>query len=236
MSKTPYIPFYTSDFLGGTSGMSAATKGVYITLLCLMYESEGPLTQKIDVLARRCGATPRWFKAALSDLKDDGKVIEKDGGLWSPTCEKHIEKRRAVKTTNANNARIRWEKTQQKQGKVDATAMRPQCQPEPEPYSNTLEANASNEGQAFDATESAIWKRGVPFLTERGIGEPKARQMIGKWIRDHGSADLFKALAEAAKSGTGDPIPYITKILTRPVQPSVAEMVQRAGRKLRHAQ
>jgi len=27
MSQSPFIPFYTSDFLGGTGGMTAATKG-----------------------------------------------------------------------------------------------------------------------------------------------------------------------------------------------------------------
>lgn len=232
MNDNPYIPFYTSDFLGGTSGMSAATKGVYITLLCLMYESEGPLTQKEDVLARRCGSTPRWFKAAIDDLKHDGKLIEKDGGLWSPTCDKHIEKRRAVKTANANNARMRWEKEQQKQQMSDATAMQSECQPEPEPYSNTLEDKSSNEGKAFDASEAAIWKRGVPFLVERGVPDQKARQMIGKWIRDHGSPALFSALTEAAKSGTGDPIPYVTKILTQPARPSVADMVRAAGEKI----
>ena len=36
----PLVPFYTSDFLAGTSGMTAASRGGYITLLCLMCEAE----------------------------------------------------------------------------------------------------------------------------------------------------------------------------------------------------
>lgn len=88
MSDAPYIPFYTSDFLGGTSGMTAATKGVYITLLCLMYEAEKPLHQKWDTLARRCGCTLPAFKKAVSDLQDDGKICASDDGLWSDLLDR----------------------------------------------------------------------------------------------------------------------------------------------------
>lgn len=236
MSQNPYVQFYTSDFLGGTSGMTAACKGVYITLLCQMYEAESPLGQSWDMLARRCGCTLPAFKRAISDLVDDGKITITDDGIWSTKCEKHIALRRERQNSASSAAKKRWEKTQQKQDEANTDAVKAQCQPEPEPEPiNTLEDKSSNEGQAFDASEAAIWKRGVPFLSERGVAEQKARQMIGKWIRDHGSADLFKALSEAAKSGTGDPIPYITKILTQPAQTSVAEMVKRAGEKLRNA-
>lgn len=94
MSDTPYIPFYTSDFLGGTSGMTAATKGVYITLLCLMYEVEGPLEQQWDTLARRCGCTLPAFKKAVEVLQDDGKLTVEDGRLWSNTIERWTANRR----------------------------------------------------------------------------------------------------------------------------------------------
>ncbi len=129
----PYVPFYTSDFLAGTSGMTAATKGVYITLLCLMYEAEGPLPQKWDTLARRCGCTLPAFKRALSDLQDDGKIESSDEGLWSEKCDKHITQRRERSDSARAAANKRWEKTQQKQGEANADASNAQCQPEPEP-------------------------------------------------------------------------------------------------------
>ncbi|MBK9073301.1 MAG: hypothetical protein IPL79_20215, partial [Myxococcales bacterium] len=74
------------------------------------------------------------------------------------------------------------------------------------------DANAS-DGVAVDATKQAIWKRGVPFLCERGVDEKSARSVIGKWLRDHGATALFDALSEARKSATGDPVPFITQIL-----------------------
>ena len=139
----PYVPFYTSDFLAGTSGMTSSTKGVYITLLCLMYEAEGPLPQKWDTLSRRCGCTLPAFKRAISDLEDDGKIDVSDDGLWSKKCEKHITQRRERSDSARSAAKKRWEKTEQKQGKADANASSAQCQPEPEPEPYKEEAKAS---------------------------------------------------------------------------------------------
>lgn len=129
----PYVQLYTSDFLAGTSGMTASTKGVYITLLCLMYESEAPLGQSWDLLARRCGCTMPAFKRAILDLQDEQKVTVSDAGIWSDKCDKHIARRRERRSSAKAAAEKRWEKSEQKQGKADANAMPAQCQPEPEP-------------------------------------------------------------------------------------------------------
>jgi len=131
--NAPYVPFYTSDFLAGTSGMTAATKGVYITLLCLIYEAEAPLPQQWDTLARRCGCTLPAFKKAIQAMVDDGKIDVLDEGIWSQKVEKHIARRGDRRSSAKAAAKTRWKKTQQKQGKADATASDPQCQPEPEP-------------------------------------------------------------------------------------------------------
>jgi uncharacterized protein YdaU (DUF1376 family) len=134
MSDAPFVPFYTSDFLAGTSGMTAATKGVYITLLCLMYEAEAPLPQSWETLARRCGCTFPAFQKAIEGLQDDGKISVTDAGLWSQKCDKHIAQRRERQNSAAAAAKKRWGKDKEKQEGADATASSAQCQPEPEPY------------------------------------------------------------------------------------------------------
>lgn len=133
MGESPFINFYTSDFLAGTGGMTAATKGVYITILCLIYETEGALGQKWDVLARRCGCTLPAFKRAISDLVDDGKLEIVDGQIWSEKCEKHLTQRRERQSSARSAAKKRWQKSKQKQGQSNAAAMQAQCQPKPEP-------------------------------------------------------------------------------------------------------
>jgi len=94
MSDAPYVPFYTGDFLAGTSGMTAATKGVYITLLCLMYEAEAPIPQSWDSLARRCGCTLPAFKKAVSALNDEGKIEVTNAGIWSPMISEWSDRER----------------------------------------------------------------------------------------------------------------------------------------------
>ena len=133
MSASPYVPFYTSDFLGGTSGMTAASKGVYITLICLIYEAEAPLPQSWDTLARRCGCTLPAFKKAVEALQDDGKIEVTGAGIWSDKCAKHIAQRRERQSSATAAAKTRWEKIKENQRTDDKAALNPQCQPEPEP-------------------------------------------------------------------------------------------------------
>jgi uncharacterized protein YdaU (DUF1376 family) len=194
MSETPYIPFYTSDFLGGTGGMTAATKGVYITLLCLMYEADGPLTQQYDTLARRCGCTLPAFKRAVQALEDDGKVVVLDDGLWSQKCEKHVAQRRERRRSATSAAKTRWEKTKEKQGEADKAAMRKACQPEPEPEkeerAKALSKKEPPEPSPFEILTDVVSPEvASDFLAHRkAMRKPvtaRAAKLIAKKIRDH---------------------------------------------------
>ena len=97
MTDRPYVNFYTSDFLAGTSGMTAATKGVYITLLCQMYEAESPLGQEWESLARRCGCTKSAFAKAIGALVDDGAIVQSKEGISAPILAAWAEKARKQK-------------------------------------------------------------------------------------------------------------------------------------------
>lgn len=175
MSEAPYIPFYTSDFLGGTSGMTAASKGVYITLLCLMYETEAPLRQSWDVLARRCGCTLPAFRRAVESLEDDGKITVTDAGVWSEKCERHIAQRRERQSSAKAAAKKRWQKNKEKQGKSDTGASSAQCQPEPEPYEEANASSKSTRVQVRDALEQEASAEAVAsFIAYRSKTKAKA--------------------------------------------------------------
>ena len=180
----PYINFYTSDFLGGTSGMTAATKGVYITLLCQMYEAEGPLTQSWETLARRCGCTKSAFKKAVEMLVDDGKMVVSDDGLWSPKCEKHIALRRERRNSASAAAKKRWEKSEEKQGASSKAASATQCQPEPEPDIKE-DTNVSSKKRKRASRLDDDW-----FLPQDWGEWAMSQGMAEKVVRDQ--ADRFK--------------------------------------------
>lgn len=79
-----HIPFYPSDWLAGTRGMSDAETGVYITLFCLCAESpssHGLIFDSNKSLSKACGTTKKKFKASLKHLLDTGLVYEHCGGL-----------------------------------------------------------------------------------------------------------------------------------------------------------
>lgn len=88
MSDDPWVKFFPSDFLAGVGGLSAAERGVYITLLCQIYEDGGPVERNDQRLARLCGVTKPAFKKALESLIAMRKIREADGYLMSPTLLK----------------------------------------------------------------------------------------------------------------------------------------------------
>lgn len=131
MGEQPFIKFYPSDFLGGTSGLSPAERGVYITLLCLIYEADSPIRRDDSRLARCCGAPKAAFIRMIDGLIAQGKITQ-DGDLISNRRAEKAIVDRANRTQIATHAaKQRWsaqtEKTQQNQTANDAGAMPEQC-------------------------------------------------------------------------------------------------------------
>lgn len=80
----------------------------------------------------------------------------------------------------------------------------------------TLEANASNGAEAPEPIEvsvisSAVWGAGKPFLASRGVKDPGA--VIGRWLKSNAPLAVLAAIEAAQRSGTQEPIPYITEAL-----------------------
>lgn len=146
MGDTPFIKFYPSDFLAGTSGLSPAERGCYITLLCLMYEANGPIPRDDARLARRCGAPKAVFVRILGALLDQGKVTQDGDRLSNRRAEKALIDRLARVQNSTHAARQKWreqdQKGEEKQRPFNAGASPTHCvadasqSPEPEPDKN----------------------------------------------------------------------------------------------------
>ena len=193
MADSPYIPFYPSDWLAGTRGLSAAETGVYITILCMIYEREAPVDMPRDRLARLCGCTVTNFDRALSGLIDGGKLIIKDGGLWNKRAECELELRSSKRSNAKRSASARWEKPKEKQGEEDANASKPQCETDANQNQNqTIDTGVSIGGVAPNPRkrrpEIPLPEGWVP--SERNIRDAEDRQFSAKEI-DH-EADRFR--------------------------------------------
>lgn len=121
--SSAWIKFYPSDWLSGTRGMSAAETGVYITLIAMMYEREGPVPNEPKRLARQMGMTPAALEKVVDELLGQGKILLTEEGFWKDRVAKEIKFRAEKSEAAAESASKRWGKTQEKQPQSDANAL-----------------------------------------------------------------------------------------------------------------
>lgn len=231
-----HIAFYPSDWLAGTRGMTAEESGVYITIICRMYEMAGPIERNDDRLFRICGCkSKRHFAKIVEYLISEGKLEERDGELFNERTQKEIKKVVEKSSQAKDAANSRWERKSNKtNGRGDAGAMRADmrgaCQPEPEPY-NTLPIGSDEKSSSN--IRDQLWDRGLRFLVSKGVKERQARSLIGKWLKVNDPQAIFDAFKSASDAGTKDPIPYITEALKPPAD--ISEMINSAVRKISDA-
>lgn len=152
------------------------------------------------------GVGRQVIRALLADLEAEKTITQKSAsgathGRTIITICNYDKYQSAIKTENPpENPPTTHRQPTKEQGNKDIT----------------LEANASNGADApstiqVSVVSSAVWAAGKQFLTSRGIENPGA--MIGRWLKSHSPLDLLGAIEAAQKSGTQDPIPYITEAL-----------------------
>lgn len=97
-SKAIHIAMYPSDWLAGTRGLTPAETGVYITLVCMMYERQAPLPFDHSRLARMCNCPAGTFRKILDVLLSENKIIMTDEGLWQRRVDKELDAARSAMT------------------------------------------------------------------------------------------------------------------------------------------
>jgi len=178
VSRSPFIPFYPSDWLAGTRGLTAAETGIYITLIAMMYEREAPLEADYKRLARLCGATVPSFMAALDSLVSEAKIAVTNGGLWNARVQVELGKRSEKRESARDSAKARWRKAPQKQAPYDADAMRNRCEtdanqnPEPDKKIETTSLSLRSASAAVSVIRPDLPISGKPIRAR----SPRARR------------------------------------------------------------
>lgn len=198
--SSPWFKFYASDFLAGTSGLTAAERGVYITLLALMYEQEGPVPLDRPRLARRCGIPAGSFKRVLDALIDQGKIIKADDCLYNMKAKTIIGERQKEITTRQSGARktnaILKQKKQQKQGESERSPVRskdaiPDARVRGDSFTNVQESKNTKKVSVFDDRFEAIWDRWRNHFNGLGLrsrvgSKAKALERWNREAKHHG--------------------------------------------------
>jgi uncharacterized protein YdaU (DUF1376 family) len=125
MSGLPWFKFYHQDWRAGTAKLTSSEKGVYIDLLAAMYDEGGSIERDDAGWARVCGLPKAGFVRALKALIKDKKIIEVDGRLSNGRVEKELCASQNARSVKSQNAKSRWQKTEENQSSENASAMRP---------------------------------------------------------------------------------------------------------------
>lgn len=122
MSAETWIKFYPTAWLHGTRGLTAVERGVYITLLALMYDEQGPIKANRKLLARECKMTQKAFDEAFDSLLELGKLTIENDELFNEKTGKILSElfQRGERARKGGVARS--EKAKEKQGEASAQA------------------------------------------------------------------------------------------------------------------
>jgi uncharacterized protein YdaU (DUF1376 family) len=144
--NNPFIAFYPSKWLARSAKLTAVERGVFITLICEMYESQAPIKYDPKRLARFCGTTPATLKKCVEELlQDEHKLILKNEELWNYRVEKELKTAQKKSGNQSKNSRARWEKHNKNKESAMPRDNPRESLPEPEPYNSSLLSASVNE-------------------------------------------------------------------------------------------
>lgn len=122
--RIPYFRFYPEDFMHGVRGLTPQEVGVYVMLLCRMYEENGRIEYHATRLATYCMMRPTSFKKVVNRLIELDKIqaVDKLGKtlLTNRRAEGEISDRANDLKKLSRAGKKSAEKRQQNQ-KADAT-------------------------------------------------------------------------------------------------------------------
>jgi uncharacterized protein YdaU (DUF1376 family) len=216
-NRIPYFRFYPSDFMRGIRGLSAQEAGLYVMLLCRMYEESGPIENHALKLSTYCGMRLATFEKTLDRLVALGKITATDGMLFNDRAAIEISNRADDLKIASKAGKASAKKRQQNQGSAATTVQRPFNHTDTDTDTDKTEAKASDASVDF---AKQLWDRGVSFLSRHGTPDKQARTLIGKWRKAYTDTDIFDAFAACSKEGIIDPVPWITAKLAGKDKPN----------------
>ena len=90
--STPFLMFYTSDWIAGTAGFTFEQQGFYSAVLFRMWEMKGGLPDDVRWLASHMNCDPRTARRLRDFLVKVGKLQSRDGFLVNSRMMREISK------------------------------------------------------------------------------------------------------------------------------------------------
>ena len=115
------VDWYADNWLGGVVLLTALERGVYDTIINLIYQTNGPLEDDDKAMAHACKAGKADYKRAKSRLLELGKIEVVDGLIHQSKCTKELARAgariTAYKEREDRKIQKKREKNEKKTGK-----------------------------------------------------------------------------------------------------------------------
>ena len=207
-----WFRFFPSDWLGGTSGLSAAEKGVYVTLIALMYDLGGAIPRDDARLARQCGLPKAGLSKIIDTLLSLGKIEDEGQCLTNSRVKNELTERENRIGTARDGANVtnqkKLEKSRIEIRSSDRNSVRPELAndppetrlPEPEPQS-LREASASLVNVAVDPPPALVClqKKRVERQQSDLALLDEITDIWNIWAKSKGSPTVARLTDERAK-------------------------------------
>ena len=170
-TRSPFFPFYTDDWGGGTMGFTFEQEGFYLRFVRCQWARKGDLPDNLKWLAGALGCDPRTLRRLRKFLLDEGKLVASGGVIWNPRMKREIEAKLAKDRAKigaksgedrakigAKSGEDRPQLTPKKSEKPTKSTQGPSCEnsPEPEPQPKPVpDSNGEVESESSVAGAAA---------------------------------------------------------------------------------
>jgi uncharacterized protein YdaU (DUF1376 family) len=197
MSKSEqWVRFFPNDWLNGTSHLKCLEKGVYITLIALMYDNNGPIENDPNWLARQCGVRRPTFDRALKKLILVKKITTEDGAtLSNKKCAEMIHFRDKNISNYKQKAMVtNIKKAMKSKGKLGSWGSLN------ESLNESL--NDANQNQKYISSSRTYKYPPTPRKAAPSLASPSECGSLGA-TADKGTTKVDKGLAEGKRAPDG---------------------------------
>lgn len=101
--QTPWFRFDCRAWLDGTRALPPDVRGLYVDVLAIMYDRDGPIRDDDRWIAHQLHVSPRKWRAVRDVLVACGKLAVRDGTLINVRTQSELEQRAKQRRTNAEN-------------------------------------------------------------------------------------------------------------------------------------
>lgn len=120
--SAPWFKCFPEDWLEDTRLLSLAQRGAYFDVLCLLYGSDGKLTDNDSLIAHKLHVHIKTWRAIRKVLISASLLTVEGKSLTNKRAMKIVKERHEKREALSRNSNVRWNKEPKKSENADKTS------------------------------------------------------------------------------------------------------------------